>query len=414
METIKTDAIKLKNFALPREAFIGWVSSLMEAYNMAVYGFTAPFLAKAIFQELTPEHALLFSYGLMFVGACILYPAGAVYYGLIGDNEGRQKTCTYSTLGLALATGCMGLVPFHGFGNLSWICFLFLLGGQYFFAGGEYHGSIVFALEHTKKEQSGLMSGMSCLFAVIGLLMANGFATVSVTAQNETWVRCCFFIGALGGLVSYILKKYCQETPEFLALSKNSMQPAQLLPFIQSQWRSIGGVIIVLALFLTIYPFIFIFLPLVNIENTPYQSFDTFKSLIAYGLILVLAGIIADRVGVQKIIKIGAGALAFLILPACYFCSTLFTLQLFLTAFACLVIGPIHSWMLHEFEVQHRCKGIFISSAIAVAVFGASTVPICLMLLERFHSLVICSIYPMLIAAIAFFYFIFKPQREFI
>jgi hypothetical protein len=73
-----------------------------------------------------------------------------------------------------------------------------------------------------------------------------------------------------------------------------------------------------------------------------------------------------------------------------------------LTPIACLVIGPIHSWMLNQFNVQHRCRGIFISSALATSIFGGSTVPICLMIFEKFNSLMICSFYPLLIALISF------------
>ncbi len=56
--------------------------------------------------------------------------------------------------------------------------------------------------------------------------------------------------------------------------------------------------------------------------------------------------------------------------PFIYLCENLLSLQMILTACACLVIGPIHSWMLNQFEVQNRCRGIFISSAIATSVFG--------------------------------------------
>ena len=41
----------LRKYDLPKEVIIGWVSSLIEAYNMAIYSFIAPFLAKFMFQE---------------------------------------------------------------------------------------------------------------------------------------------------------------------------------------------------------------------------------------------------------------------------------------------------------------------------------------------------------------------------
>jgi MFS family permease len=118
---------------LPREVWFGWVSSAVEAYNMAIYSFIAPFLAQQLFRQTTARSAIFFSYSLIFIGCCFLYPAGAIYYGFIGDKQGRRKTCVYSTLGLAVATGMMGLLPLHFLGGSTWIYFLVLIGAQHFF-----------------------------------------------------------------------------------------------------------------------------------------------------------------------------------------------------------------------------------------------------------------------------------------
>ena len=397
---------------LPKEVWLGWISSLVEAYNMAIYSFIAPLLASLLFQKATAGNAVFFSYSLVLIGSCLLYPLGAIYYGFIGDRQGRQKTCIYSTLGLAIATGMMGFVPFHFLEGEAWICFLVLICTQHFFSGGEYHGSIVFSLEHSEKKQNGLMSSLSCLFAVFGLVAANGLATLSSLMDNEQWIRVCFFVGALGGLISYLLKNHCQETPAFTAISQESLKGANWTNFIKSNWGAIGTVVGVLAFFLVSYTFIFIFLPLEHSAQTTNQSFDTFKSLIAYGLLLVLAGLIADRIGIEKTMLTGIWLFAIAIIPSCYLYENLFSLQITLTACACLVIGPIHSWMLHQFEVKNRCRGIFISSAIATSIFGGSTVPICLMIFEKSHSLVICCLYPLSIALCAFGCLIFDQKTK--
>lgn len=383
---------------LSKEVWIGWISSLVEAYNMAVYSFIAPLLAPLLFQHRSAKQAVFFSYALLLIGSCILYPLGAIYYGLMGDKRGRQKTCIFSTLGLAVATGMMGFVPLHWPASDAWICFLVLICAQHFFSGGEYHGSIIFSLEHSKEKKSGLMSSISCLFAVFGLAAANGLATLTSVLENEQWIHICFYVGAIGGLISFLLKNYCRETPAFTALSQESLKGVNWSNFIASNWQTIGTVVIVLAFFSVSYSFIFIFLPLKHVDPTISQSFDTFKSLIAYGLFLVTAGWIADRIGIEKTIRSGIWLFASALIPACYLCKNLFILQIALTAPACLVIGPIHSWMLHQFAVQNRCRGIFIASAMATSLFGGSTVPICLMIFEMSNSLAICSLYPLAIA----------------
>ena len=166
-----------------------------------------------------------------------------------------------------------------------------------------------------------------------------------------------------------------------------------------------------MASFIVSYSFIFIFLPL---QFTSYSTdhFDTFKSLIAYGLLLVIAGLIADRIGIKKTMAAGSLSFAIIAVPLCTLCKNLLALQLILTACAALLIGPIHSWMLHQFKVHNRCQGIFISSGLATSIFGGSTVPICLMIFDKFHSIGICSIYPLLIALGSFFCLTIRKPQE--
>lgn len=410
-EANMADAINIsvsgKTPPIPREVWVGWFSSLSEAYNMAIYSFAAPFLSKMIFTQEAARSAVFFSYCLIFLGACLFYPMGALYYGLIGDRKGRNTTCLYSTFGLAVATGLMGLIPIQMFGSWAWVFFCLLICLQYFFSGGEYSGSIVFALEHADGKKNGLMSGMSCLFAVLGLLLANGLASFSVLTQNEIWVRSCFLIGAGGGILSYLLKNHCRETPAFALLPKESLDSVGIFSLVRAKWPRIVGTVMVVGLFFIYASFIFLFLPLVYFDET-IGEFETFKSLIVYGICLVAAGYFADKVGVTRMIAIGAGALAASILPLSYLLNDFQLLQMILTVLACLIIGPIHSWTLSQFPAHERCRGVFISAAIAMSLFGGSTVPICLLLFERFHSLPICCIYPALMSLLTFVYLLKK------
>lgn len=366
-----------------KEVWIGWFSSLIEAYNMAIYSFLVPILIP----HFGKPRSLLLSYSLVFIGS-FFYPIGAAYYGFIGDKRGRRKTCIHTTLGLGIATGTMSLFPLQE--NATWL-FLACICAQHFFSGGEYHGSIVFSLEHSEDRKSGAMSGLSCLFAVIGLIFANGCAHLALLDQTTLWIRICFLIGAVGGLISYLLKKYCQETPAFIALSPQLLEETWFEMIIKN-FNMILRTTIVLAFFIASYSFIFIFLPL---HFT--SSADTLISLIAYGVLLTISGNIADHIGIEKTLTLGS-FLFCLSIPICFLSKNLIVIQLILTSCVCLLIGPIHAWMLTQFKVQHRCRGIFISSGIATSIFGGSTIPICLTIYEKFHSIGICSFYPLLLA----------------
>lgn len=376
---------------------------------MAIYSFLAPLLGTWFFKDTATWKAFLFSYGMVFIASCLFYPIGAIYYGYIGDKQGRQKTCIYSTLGLAAATGLMGCIPYHIFLEYTWVLFLILICAQHFFSGGEYHGSIVFSLEHAREHKIGLMSSMSCLFAVFGLVGASVLTLLTSWTYDEIWVRTCFLIGGAGGVLSFLLKNHCRETPAFAALSQESLKTVVLFSFIKKRWQAIAGVVLILGLFNALYAYIFLFLPLVSAGEPPFRYFYTFMSLMVYGPGLVAAGFLADRLGISKVIRLGAALIALATVPACYFFHQMLPLQITLTLLACLIIGPIHSWALQQFEPQERCRGIFISAAVATSFFGGSTVPICLMIFENSGSLPLCALYP---AALALLFLIYTEVNS--
>jgi MFS family permease len=208
-------------------------------------------------------------------------------------------------------------------------------------------------------------------------------------------MRLSFAVGGVGGLLSYILKHYCQETPIFAA-HRHLARSHSL------DKRAVAGAVLVLSFFIVSYSFIFILLPLVYQEEA--SGGATLQTLILYGALLLLAGWAADRWGMRTVMALGAALMALSAPLLARYCASLCLIQSVLTACASLVIGPIHGWMLHHFRPQERCRGIFISSAIATALFGGSTVPICLMLYEASHSPLLCSAYPAAVAACCFFY----------
>ena len=373
---------------ISKEVWIGWFSSTVEAYNMALYGFAAPILAGLLFRNQESGAALFYSYALVLLAAGVFYPFGAIYFGVMGDREGRQKICVYSTLGLGFATGCMGLVPFF---EGAWILFLILICGQYFFSGGEYYSSIIFSLEHSTAKQKGLLSSMSCLFAVFGIACANGLIQLS---EGLSLMRVAFLLGAVGGILSYLLKNHCAETPPFKALRGQESIPTLL--FIRREWLKILSGTLLLAFFWVSYTFIFFVLPLLPLEA--HSHFDTFQSLLLYGALLVVSGMLADRIGLEKLILAGLILFGFALIPLLAFVKQLLPIQLALTAFACLVIGPVHSWLLKLFPAETRCRGVFFSYALSASLFAGSTVPICLALFEGSGSLLICALYPTLVA----------------
>lgn len=340
-----------------------------------------------------------------------MYPLGAWYYGRIGDTKGRRKACTSSSFGLAIVTGAIALLPLSSSTQYAWILFMILLSSQFFFSAGEYYTSIIFSLEHGPSNKQGLISGISCSAAVLGLLFANGLSILVTQYPYEISWKLPFVIGFLTGSLSFAFKFYCNESPLF----KIDRVETKISSwnFIKENYSTILSLTFVSGLFFTIYSYVFLFLPLIyptNIDANP--GTETFICLFTYAIILFSSGYLADKYKINRIMIFGA--FSFLLILAFFipfFSAIPFLTRMLLTVFAAVYIGPIHSWIVGQSHPNKRCRITAISSAFANGLFSNSCVVLCMFLHQKFISLWMSSFYIFALAAIVLF-ILFKTNAE--
>lgn len=398
--------IKGTFLSIPRESWVGFLSSFSEAYNMALIVFMAPILAPLFFKNSVEETSTILSYTLIFLGSFIMYPIGAYYYGRIGDVKGRRTACISSSLGLAIVTGAIAFLPIGFLPNYAWIFFFILLGLQFFFSAGEYYSSIVFSLEHGSKKKQGLISGISCLFSVLGILLANGLTILSVNYFDVFSWRSVFIVGLLTGLLSFGFKFYCKESPLFNANNSNSQNNSTnsiSWDFIKRNFNTILSVAFVSGFFYSIYSYVFLFLPLIQDEGALISSqFETFFCLIVYGSGLLLTGYLSDKFRIRSTMSFGLILfLSSLLIFIPNFHDLGFVIRIIFTICACIYIGPLHGWVIAQSQANKRCRITAISTAMASACFSNSCVPFCLFMYQKYNSLWISSIYIMFLAIVA-------------
>jgi MFS family permease len=358
----------------------GLISMTIEAYNLALYPFLAPHLASLLFIN----KSNIFAYGLLFLGSFFAAPASAIFYGSLGDTKGRKKSCIISAIGLAVTTAVMGLVPIFKF---SWLIFLLLIGLQKFFSMGEYYISAIFAIEHGKKK--GSISGLGFLFSVLGIILSK------IMAESAISWRILFLTGAIGSFISYVFKHHCQETPAFL---KTESDNVPLGAFIRRELRNIIKTVVVISFFGTIYAFLFYFLPLVTTGHIA----GTLISLVLYGIMLLISGVLADKISLEKTMTLGLICIILSIFPVMILAkSQPIPAMIIITIFACIFIGPLNAWMAKQFAPEIRCRGVMISSAIKKLLSSHITTPLCLIIYESSGSLVLCGLYPFIMAILA-------------
>ncbi|WIY82109.1 MFS transporter [Propionimicrobium sp. PCR01-08-3] len=150
------------------------------------------------------------STGALVVIAMMLgRPLGGMIFGRISDKLGRTRTTKVAITGTAtcaLLIACMPTYELIGIGTIALILLLRFLGG--IFVAGEYSAAIPLAMEWSKPNRRGLMSGLilsmapwaqgSIAFAVAGSLVLLGPDRYAAWGWRLLFViGTCFSLGML-------------------------------------------------------------------------------------------------------------------------------------------------------------------------------------------------------------------------
>ena len=124
------------------------LGNALEFYEFTLFGFLAPVITKLYF----PDHyGLVLSYVVFAIGF-IFRPLGGLFFGRMGDLYGRRIALYSSIVLMTFSTCCMGIIPsYDSIGVAAPILLLLLRIGQGMSAGGETHGSVIFAAEHARE-----------------------------------------------------------------------------------------------------------------------------------------------------------------------------------------------------------------------------------------------------------------------
>ena len=86
--------------------------TLIEVYDILIYGYFATILSQQFFPPGDPTAALLATFAIFAVGF-FLRPLGAVIFGHVGDRFGRKRALEASVALMAVPTVLIGLLPTH-------------------------------------------------------------------------------------------------------------------------------------------------------------------------------------------------------------------------------------------------------------------------------------------------------------
>ena len=384
---------------LNKNLIIGLFSCSIESYTASMYIFAGPELKSQIFPYLSPDSATFFHYLIIFLGL-LCYPLGGRLFGYLGDSMGRKKALTYSSLGLAVSTGLLGLVPLGLSGLFIYIpaiLFTALFCLQHFCSGGDYNSAAIFTVEHVEQNNTPKLihySGLACVVSVLGLILGQ------LIGGSGYWRLGCL-TGFIGAFVAFYIRQKSEETPSFLQKVKQENINKK---YTNTSFLFEKIIVFMFAGFLcTVYYYVFVFLTAHLVALTDYSlSHINIFYFIIYALSLWVGALIAAKHNLLKIIQVFSLILFLLFIQFCLVLSQMDNnnfIQIsvligLLVMFMGFIIGPQHALYLKLFPVQQRCQAIVTNFTLGAAIIGGITPFVCKLINNLSGNLGLTALWP--------------------
>jgi len=191
----------------------------LEFYDFVIFGVFASDIAAAVFPANDPIVSLILSFATFAVGY-LARPIGGIVLSHYGDRYGRRAVFLWSVFIMSAATLGMGLVPTYaswGVGASLLMVTLRLIQG--FCLGGELPGALTYVVE-TAPRIAPFVCGVVFACVTMGVAVATGVSLSVRTYMDPALIpaygwRIAFILGGLGGVLSFVLRRSLEESPEF-------------------------------------------------------------------------------------------------------------------------------------------------------------------------------------------------------
>lgn len=213
-----------------RIVLLASLGGTLEFYDFVIFGVFARDIGAAVFPNTSPIVSLLAAFAA-FAAGYLARPLGGIILSHYGDRYGRRQVFLWSVFVMSAATLGMGLVPsYASWGVWASVLMVTLRLLQGFCLGGELPGALTYVVE-TAPRIAPFVCGV--VFSCVTMGVA---AATAVSLSVRTWLapelvpvygwRIAFVIGGLGGVLSFVLRRSLEESPEFERMkSLASRQP---------------------------------------------------------------------------------------------------------------------------------------------------------------------------------------------
>lgn len=215
MQTGMTTAQRLRGI------LAGSAGNLLEYYDWYVYSSFTIYFAHAFFPRGNQTAELLNAAAIFAVGF-FMRPVGGWLLGAAADRYGRRAALTLSVTAMCVGSLAIAVCPtYEQIGLAAPAVLLLARLVQGLSLGGEYGASATYLAEMSTPEHRGFWSGFLYVTLVMGQLLALLILLLMqyvllTPEQIGAWGwRVPFFIGALGALLVFWLRRHMEESERF-------------------------------------------------------------------------------------------------------------------------------------------------------------------------------------------------------
>lgn len=367
-----------------RQVVAAVIGNALEWYDFVVYGFLTVIISRLFFPAQSEYASLLLTMATFGVGF-FMRPVGGILIGMYADRRGRKAALQ---LIIGLMTISMAMIalapPYAAIGIAAPILMLTARLLQGFATGGEFASATSFLVESAPAGRKGFYGSLQMVgqsLAALGGAIAAALVTRALTPEQlDSWGwRLPFLFGLLIGPVGIWIRRYLDETEEFIQASRATASESQGT-LLKKNLRSIFVTFGMVVSGTISYYVVLVYMPTFARTQLNIPLADAFVAqvigLLCLTAVIPVCGWLSDRVGRKPILV--SALLLYLVglyplfnwLHANPTLVNLTIVQAILCSMVGMYFGPISTALAEQFPVRARGTGLAIAYNFAVMMFG--------------------------------------------